>query len=204
MAIIKKMELIKIEISDIEKYYQERNKMFSDFLGYKKILPFLIILIIGMILFITGIYGDKDVEQRIYENGKEKITFINYGIELGIGLGFILFSLLKCIDFWKTKNNIITTLNLKKQKIKNGVTFFKIEINEKEILIKTDLFEKKTSWLYYDFFKTDNKFLSLFSYNSSKDFPEQLIPLDALTVEEKELLKKYLRIRFINNSQQSV
>ena len=71
-------------------------------------------------------------------------------------------------------------------------------------MIKTDLFEKKTSWLYYDFFKTDNKFLRLYSYNSSKDFPEQLIPLDSLTVEEKELLKKYLRIRFINNSQQSV
>ncbi|AUC15809.1 hypothetical protein BTO06_11905 [Tenacibaculum sp. SZ-18] len=198
------MELIKIEISDIEKYNQERNKVFSDFLGVKKILPFLIILFIGIILFITGIYGDKDVEQRLYENGKEKITFINYGIELGIGLGFILFSLLKCIDFWKTKNNISTTLNLRKQKFKKGVTFFKIEINEKEILIKTDLFEKKTSWLYYDFFKTDNKFLSLYSYNSSKYFPEQLIPLDSLTVEEKELLKKYLRIRFINSSQQRV
>ncbi|AUC15778.1 hypothetical protein BTO06_11735 [Tenacibaculum sp. SZ-18] len=198
------MELIKIEISDIEKYNQERSKVFSDFLGFKKVLPFLIILIIGIILFMTGIYGEKDVEQRLYENGKEKITFVNYGIELGIGLGFILFSLLKCVDFWKTKNNISNSLNLRKQKFKNGVTFCKIEINKKEIRIKTDLFEKKTSWLYYDFFKTDNKFLSLYSYNSSKDFPEQLIPLDSLTVEEKELLRKYLRIRFINSSQQSV
>ncbi len=195
------MESIQIEIEEIKDYYEKKEKMYySHFFSFKQTLPFLILLLIGLFLLFNGIFEQYDLKREVYKNGKENVTLINFSVSLGIGLGLVIFSILKNFELWKSKKNYKSLTKLKRNKIENQVSHLKFEITKENVFLKSNLTERRISWLYFDFFKTDGNFLSLYSYHYSNDLPELLLPLESLTEEEKKILTEYLKNRFMKET----
>ena len=89
----------------------------------------------------------------------------------------------------------------KEKRVNDKVEF---ELLENKICYSSSLNNWTKKWEYYDYYKITNNNLSLYlnSYNSS--FPELVIPLTTLNLEQKELLNSYINKKIKNYTKRAI
>lgn len=192
-------QVIKIQISNIDAYYKVKEKILLEhYYNIKSNFPTLIIFIIGAFLLIDGLSNGYDVKSIKFNNGQEDVTFINYGIFIGIGCGLLLTSILRFVDILKSKKSTKILFRNERSKQINENTKFEFEITDEKIHFYTNLYNWTKKLEYYDFFKIENKLLKLYSNSLDSKYPELIVPIDSLKKEQKELLVTILNKKIKN------
>ncbi|WP_405377573.1 hypothetical protein [Nonlabens sp. Asnod3-A02] len=192
---------IKIEILDIDSYYRKMEKYFlQHFYSNKTLIPLLIYFGIGISLLISGISNGFDLEVTTFKNGEEETTLKNYGIFIGIGCGLILYSILKFVDYRKSKKASELLFSIKRNREKKANNKVEFTISENEINYASNLHSWSKKWEFYDYYKMTKENLNLYSNSYNSAFPELVIPLNDLNSEQIELLNKYISGKLKNYS----
>ncbi|WP_327017897.1 hypothetical protein [Croceibacter atlanticus] len=192
---------IKIEILDIDNYYKKMEKQFlQHFYSNKRLIPLLIYFGIGISLLISGISNGYDLEVTTFKNGEEETTLKNYGIFIGIGCGLILYSILKFLDNRKSKKATELQYSIKRNREKKANNKIEFRISENEISYTSNLHSWSKKWEFYDYYKMTKDNLNLYSNSFYSGFPELVIPIYELNLEQTELLNKHISGKIKNYS----
>jgi len=192
---------IKIEILDIDNYHRQMEKNFlQHFFSNKTLIPILIYFGIGMFFLISGFLSGYDIEHINLRNGQEKVTLYNYGISIGIGCGLILYSIFTFLDNRKSKNAEQILFSIRRNREKRANEKVEFLFSENKISYSSSLNSWSKKWEFYDYYKMTNNNLNLYSKRFYSDLPELVIPLNDLSSEQIELLKKYISGKVKNYS----
>ncbi|TCI91133.1 YcxB family protein [Tenacibaculum sp. M341] len=185
---------IKITITNIDDYLKNKNQRIIEYsFSNKRMLLSILGLILGLILIISTLINSYDFKSTTTVNGNTTIIYNNYYAHFGIGIGLLIASLLRLVDFLKGKKVIKLALDKRLAKLKKLNSNIEFVFDESYFSKKTKLSESKIQWEYFYTYKIDNNFLHLFSDKLQAPISEYEIPLDSLDEVKKEALIELLK-----------
>ncbi|ARN77035.1 hypothetical protein BST97_02915 [Nonlabens spongiae] len=138
---------IKIEITDIDAFYRKAEKHFvQNFYSSKNLTRILLFAGLGLVLVIYGLWAEQASELTTVNHGQESVTYVDFGIAFGLGIGFLLYATLNFLDLRKSKKATEQLFELKRnreKKVNDKITF---TFSESHISYSSSLHHWSKKW----------------------------------------------------------
>lgn len=189
-------DTIKVEITNIDKYYEDvEDDFLRYFYGQKTILRHLIPFLIGLCLLIGGLLSGYDIKTATLIDGNEEIIYRNYHAAIGVGLGIMTYYFFIISRILKSKKVTKTFFNTKQRKLEN-IAFY---ISNEHLKLSTNLEERILQWEYFRSYEITNSRIKLFGHDNALEYPDLFIPLEYFDVNQLKSVKNIL-VEKIKNS----
>jgi hypothetical protein len=188
--------IIKIDSSEIDCYFQKIKKDYVNyFFGIKSLAIILIQFILAFSLVLPLFTDDNYLKIIKYTDGVEQVAYKKYYLFVIIGFIVLLYSIYGLYKNQKDKSAAEKLFSDKLDELKEVNSEIEYRLKEEELEFSSKVQNWSKNWNSLNYYKTDNQFLKIYSLDYHKSYPEIIIPLkfieeNQLVWLEKRLAKK--------------